>query len=259
MTNLNHYKWLSTVADYKSNRYQILMKTIIPAVLSFYLFLLPVDLLAQNQSMADNGSHLTITSNGEAMAPADIASMSINISINHENAARAFELHRERESFLAELLKELEFEDEQINYRPVTVRPNRQRDGDIHSSTTQQIRLQLNDIEMLGQLQVKLIQNGFDNFSGSLSSTQLEEASDEALRQAVDNAQKDAEILAMAAGRKLGSIISIGHRSDHNFRPAALGGAFEVRAMSDAGPSIQNFSQTVSVQKQVTIVFEMTD
>lgn len=235
------------------------MKTFITAVISLYFFLLPIDLLAQHQPVPVNGSQLTITSNGEAMVPADIASMSVNISISHENAERAFELHRERESFLAGLLEELEFEDEQINYRPITVRPNRQRDGEIHSSTTQQIQLQLNDIEMLGELQVTLIQNGFDNFSGSLSSTMLEEASDEALKQAVDNARKDAQILASAAGRNLGTIISIEHRSDQNYRPVALAEAFEVRAMSDAGPSMQNFSQMVSVQKQVTIVFEMTN
>lgn len=235
------------------------MKTVVSLVISLYLFLLPLNLMAQNQPMAENGSHLTITSNGEAVVPADIASMSINISVNDENAERAFELHRERESFLANLLKELEFEDEQINYRPITVRPNRQRDGDIHSSTTQQIRLQLNDIDMLGKLQVKLIQNGFDNFSGNLSSTMLEEASDEALKQAVSNARKDAEILAEASGKKLGSIVSIEHRSDQNYRPVALAEAFEVRTMGDAGLSMQNFAQTVSVQKQVTIVFEMMD
>ncbi|REL38017.1 DUF541 domain-containing protein [Rhodohalobacter sp. SW132] len=219
-------------------------------------------LLAANSVTAQNytDSHtLTIHSTGEANTPADIAFMSVNISINHEDADRAFELHRERESFLADLLKELEIEDDQINYRPATIRPNRQRDGEIHSVTSQQIRIQLDEIRMLGELQRTLIQNGFDNFSGNLSSTKMEEAGDEALREAVKNARKDAEILALASDREIGKIIRIEHSSDQPFRSASVSEAFQARAMSDSGPSMFDFSQTVSVQKRVTVIFELLE
>lgn len=233
----------------------------IVALLTFLSgLLLQVQTLEAQQSDSNEGeSQLSISATGETLAPADIAYMSINISINDEDADRAFELHRERESFLAGLLMDLDFDDEKINYQPITIRPNRQRDGDIHSITTQQIRLELDDIDMLGELQKVLIQNGFDNFSGNLSSTKLEEAGNEALRQAVSNARKDAEILAQAANKTLGRVISIDHTSDRTFRTTALAETFQVRAMNDSGPSMFDFSQTVPVQKRVSIVFELLD
>ncbi len=233
------------------------MKFLVFVTISFGS-LLHCQMLEAQQSFTNNDeSHLSISAIGETMAVADIAYMSINISINDEDADRAFELHRERESFLAGLLMDLDFEDDKINYQPITIRPNRQRDGEIHSITTQQIRLELDDIDMLGELQKILIQNGFDNFSGNLSSTKLEEAGNEALRQAVSNARKDAEILAQAANKTLGRVISIDHTSDRSFRPAALAETFDVRAMSDSGPSMFEFSQTVPVQKNVSIRFEL--
>ena len=221
-----------------------------------FLFLHVHEINAQNSSPYGSESQISISATGQAYVPADIAYMSINISINDEDAERAFELHRERESFLAELLQELDFDDDKIRYQPIAIRPNRQREGDIHSITSQQIRLELDEIDMLSELQITLIQNGFDNFSGNLSSTKIEEAGDEALRDAVNNARKDAEILALAAGKTLGGVITINHTSDHSFRAAAMAETFQARAM-DAGPSMFEFSQMVSVEKRITITFEL--
>lgn len=223
-------------------------------VLFFTLHLYEVN--AQNSSEVNDERHISISATGQAYVPADIAHMSINISISDEDAERAFDLHRERESFLAELLLELDFDEEKIRYQPITIRPNRQRDGDIHSVTSQQIRLELDEIEMLSELQITLIQNGFDNFSGNLSSTKLKDAADEALRNAVQNARKDAEILALAAGKILGGVKTINHTSDHSFRAAAMAETFQVRAM-DTGPSMFEFSQMVSVEKRITITFNL--
>jgi len=214
------------------------------------------EIRAQSPTAENNESLISISATGQVYVLADIAHMSINISISDENAERAFELHRERESFLAELLQELNFADEKIRYQPITIRPNRQRDGDIHSITSQQIRLELEEIEMLSELQIALIQNGFDNFSGNLSSTKIEDAGDEALRNAVNIARKDAEILALAADKTLGEVKSINHTSDYSFRPSAMAETFQMREM-DSGPSMFEFSQMVSVEKRITITFEL--
>jgi uncharacterized protein YggE len=224
--------------------------------LVLFLILNVQNLNAQNSSVVTDESYISISAAGQAYVPADIAHMSINISISDEDAERAFELHRERESFLAGLLQELDFDEDKIRYQPIAIRPNRQRDGDIHSVTSQQIRLELDEIEMLSELQITLIQNGFDNFSGNLSSTKIEDAGDEALRNAVQNARKDAEILALAAGKTLGDVITISHTSDHSFRGAAMAETFQARAM-DAGPSMFDFSQMVSAEKRITITFEL--
>lgn len=232
------------------------MKAFIVFILVLFLTLQAHEINAQNTPLENSEGQVSISATGQAYVPADIAHMSININISDEDAERAFELHRERESFLAELLQELDFDDEEISYQPITIRPNRQRDGDIHSVTSQQISLELDEIEMLSELQITLIQNGFDNFSGNLSSTKIESAGDEALRNAVQNARKDAEILALAADKTLGSVITIDHTSDQSFRAAAMAETFQVRAM-DSGPSMFEFSQMVSVEKRITIIFEL--
>jgi len=222
-------------------------------------FLLNCNSYAQQSSSSDIKSVLTISSTGEALAPVDRAMISINISLTDENAEVAFELHKERERFLAGLLSEMDLSDEKVNYQPVNIRPNQQRNGDIHSTTSQRVQLELEDFEQLSDLQIKLISNGFDNFSGNLTSSKLEEAGTEALQQAVKNARIDAEILAEAAGKTVGSVLSIDYSAESGFRPAARAEAFQLSAMSDAGPSLGDFAQTVPVSKRVQVVFELKD
>lgn len=216
---------------------------------------------AQQQSeSAQNGHKLSISATGEAVVPADIATMSINISIHAADADSAFMIHKKREQFLSTLLQELNFEDEQISYQPITIRPDRQRNGSIHSATSQRVQLQLSDIELLSELQMTLIQNGFDNFSGNLSSTKLEKAGNDALRLAISNARQDAEILADAAGKSIGNVVSIEHSSNISYRPASRSETVQaLSSMADMGPSMFDFSQTVRVQKRVSVIFELND
>src|SRR6056297_1387444 len=75
------------------------------------------------------GNYITISSTGEAVVPADIAILSITIGVSNPDAERAFELHKERESYLANLLTEMDFSDDKIRYEPISIRPERQRDG----------------------------------------------------------------------------------------------------------------------------------
>lgn len=201
---------------------------------------------------------ITISSSGEAMVPADFAVLSVNISVTNPDAERAFELHKERESFLASLLTELDLPDDKISYQPISIRPNRQRDGAVHSVTNQSIQFELDDFNQLSELQILLISNDFDNFSGSLASSQMEEAGSEALQQAVENARSDAEILARASSKTLGDVLWIQHTSDGGYRPAMVSEGFQLRS-ADYGPSLGDFSQTITVQKRIQIRFELLD
>lgn len=211
-----------------------------------------------NQSGELVGNYITISSTGEAIVPADIAYLSINISVSNPDAERAFELHKERESFLANLLTEMDFEDENISYEPISIRPDRQRDGAIHTATNQRIRLELENFEHLSELQIELISNEFDNFSGSLGSSQIERANRRALRQAVANARADAELLAEAAGKTIDQVLWIEHTSDRGYRPPVAFESAQLRTV-DYGPSLGDFSQTITVQKNIQIRFLMSE
>lgn len=237
------------------------MRTLISSflVLSIFTFLC-FDVNAQNNSESDvqDSDFITISSSGEALVPADFAILTINISVTNPDAERAFELHKERESFLANLLTELDLPDDKISYQPISIRPNRQRDEAVHSATSQSIQLELDDFDQLSELQVLLISNEFDNFSGSLASTQMEKANSEALKKAVENARADAEILAEASGKTLGNVLWIDHTSDGGYRPAMVSESLQFRA-ADSGPSLGDFSQTITVQKRIQIRFQLLD
>ncbi len=205
------------------------------------------------------GNYITISSVGEAVVPADIAYLTINIGVSNPDAERAFELHKERESFLASLLTEMDFEDDKISYEPISIRPDRQRDGAIHTATNQRIQLELENFDQLSELQIELISNGFDNFSGSLASTQIERANRSALRQAVANAKADAELLAEAAGKIIDQVLWIEHSSDRSYRPEVMSESIQLRGGGNIGPSLGDFSQTITVRKNIQVRFLMSE
>lgn len=237
------------------------MRHFLPLILSVvFITLFSTEIKAQNNhdTIHRTPNQITISSSGEAMVPADFAVLSINISETHEQPQKAFELHKERESFLANLLSELDLPDDKINYQPISIRPNRQRDGNVQTSTSQSVQFELDDFEQLSEIQLELISNGFDNFSGNLASTKMEEAASIALEQAIKNARSDAEVLAREAGKILGSVQSIHHSADGVHRPAVVAEGMQVRSM-DSGPSLGDFSQSITVQKRIEIRFELLD
>lgn len=214
---------------------------------------------ARQQTTPSGGdTYISVSATGEAIVPADMAILSVNVSITNEDAEHAFNLHKEREEFLAELLSSLELDDDQISYQPISIRPNRQRDGSTQTSTSQTVTMELTDFEQLSSVQVELISNGFDNFSGSLASSRMEEGSEEALKNAVENARNDAGILAMASGKSLGDVQNIEYASDRVYRPAALTETVRLQS-ADYGPSLGDFSQTITVQKRIQIRFELSE
>jgi len=234
------------------------MRSTLLTILLFFIAIGTAHTQAISTSGGLAGNYITISSTGEAVVPADIAILSITIGVSNPDAERAFELHKEREAYLANLLTEMDFSDDKIRYEPISIRPERQRDGAVHTATNQRIRLELEDFEQLSELQVELISNEFDNFSGSLASTQIERANRQALRQAVSNARADAELLADAAGKSIDQVLWIDHSSDRGYRQPVTFETAQLRS-ADYGPSLGDFSQTITVQKNIQIRFLMKD
>jgi len=201
-------------------------------------------------------STITIGSSAEVLVPADVINLSVTIGITADNAEKAFQRHKEQESYLAGLLQQLNIDEEVISYQPMSIRPNRQRDGSIHTSTSQRISVKMEDFDVFMDVQKKLIDNGFDNFSASFYSTEFEEGGKEALTKAIELARNDAQIMAEAAGSRLGKVVKINH-GESDYRPA-LRTEYSAAMLTD-GPSMMDFAQTISVRKNVIVVFELLD
>ncbi|MEX0660989.1 MAG: SIMPL domain-containing protein [Balneolaceae bacterium] len=227
---------------------------IVRTLFTLILALISLQLFAQSHS--DNSPKISISSSAEVYVPVDLVNFSINISISEIEADKAFQIHKEREAYLARLLTDMDIDEENISYQPIAIRPNRQRDEEIHTITNQRIDVELSDLSQLNEMQRLLINNKFDNFSGSFSSTKIAEAEELALEKAVEKARHDAEILAKASGKSLGSVKSIDYASDVGFKTTM--NAEMVRSSYDS-PSMSDFAQTIPVEKRINIVFELLE
>lgn len=198
---------------------------------------------------------ISVGASAEVLVPADMVNLSVTIGITAESAEQAFTRHNEQESYLAGLLHQLNIDEEMISYQPMSIRPNRQRDGTIHTNTSQRISIKMEDFDTFLDVQKKLIDNGFDNFSSSFYSTEIEKGGKEALAKAVEYAREDALIIASAAGRSLGKVVKVEHMSQESPSPASRT-EFSAAMLADSH-SLMDIAQTITVRKHVMVIFKL--
>ncbi|PWN06871.1 SIMPL domain-containing protein [Rhodohalobacter mucosus] len=208
-----------------------------------------------NTTGADE-SKIVIDATGMSTAAADRITFQINLSRFHENAQTAFNRHKELERYLTDLLLDKGIEDERIQANPISISPRRYSEGQGYE-TRQRVTVELDDIGEFEQMQVDLIENGFDNFSGAFGSSEQEEAVEEAIANAVETAQRKARILAQAAGKQLGGVIGIEHTSTRGpiYRES---GALAMSATADDGGMLQ-FQTTIPVRENVRVIFRLAN
>ncbi len=208
------------------------------------------------QSEADD-SQVTVSATGEAYVTADLIQFQVNITQFNQDARQAFENHKEQENFLTELLLEEGVADSNITANPISISYiNRYNNtGERGYETQQHIMIVLDDVSQFEAMQIKLIENGFTNFSGSFTAKNLADASDEALQSAVQEARRKAELLAEASGKEISDVITINY---HSSRPyAARSSSMEMAAFDAGNGSMLQFERTIPVQENVTIVFKL--
>jgi uncharacterized protein YggE len=202
---------------------------------------------------------LSVMAEGTVELPADIIQFDINLNAEAKSPQAAYQLHKEREEVLVNLLKEFEVDESDINFQPVAISKARHYDRPQEEETTyqtsQMIRLTLQDFNAYEQIQIGLIEHGFDNFSGYFKSSKETEGQNKALREAVRKARENARIIADEAGVQLGSIARIQYRDQQN-RPMQyrLAGA----AMESADGLMQ-YDQVVMVTATIQVDFSIIE
>lgn len=211
---------------------------------------------AQNiERNSGSKSTITIDAVGEVSVPADQIRFQINLVQFDENARTAFSRHKELEEFLTGLIKEEGIASENIRTEPVSIRPAQrgQRGEERGFETSQQVSLVLDDIDQFENMQLLLVENGFDNFSAQFGSSKMKDAEEDALANAIESARTEAGILAEAAGLTLGEIVSIQHGSTPPqpfYRSMAMN-----EEMAYSGGSLLDFEQFIPVKKNVWVQF----
>ena len=187
--------------------------------------------------------------------------ISININAEEKTPEAAFDTHKKREAVLASLLKEFDIKEESINFEPIRInkRTNyNNRQEEVTVNTNQQVSVSFSDFEIYEKIQVSLIENGFDSFNGSFSSSELEEGKDKALVSAIQQAKEKATFIAQQSGVTLGNIQTINY-SEHqvNYPPMAM--EADVGRFKSESASMMDFAQTVSVTSTISINFEIVE
>lgn len=226
-------------------------------ILIFLLLATACGTTAQTSSShnPDNRGTIVIDATGHESAPADQIIFHINLSQFHENAQSAFDTHKQRERYLTDLLIEKGFDRDAINANPISISPRRYS-NERGFETNQSISVKLNDINLFENMQVELIKNGFDNFSGRFSSSEEEQARRTALGNAVDEARKNAQILARASNQRVGKVLNIEFTTSSSpiYREAS---AMAMSAPEDGG--MLQFQTTIPIQQNVRVTFQLVD
>ncbi|MBO6571066.1 MAG: SIMPL domain-containing protein [Balneola sp.] len=195
------------------------------------------------------------------LIPADLIIFSININAEEKTPEAAFDTHKKREAVLASLLKEFDIKEESINFEPIRInkRTNyNNRQEEVTVNTNQQVSVSFSDFEIYEKIQVSLIENGFDSFNGSFSSSKLEEGKDKALVSAIQKAKERAAFIAEQSGVKLGEITTINY-SEHQVNYPPMFMEADMGRFKSEAPSMMDFAQTVSVTANISIVFQIED
>lgn len=219
------------------------------------LFTAPVN--AQHPSSEDGA--LSITATGEIQLPADQIQFHININAEADTPQQAYELHQQREEVLVDLLHKFDIADEDIRYEPIAISKHQSYNRDPGEKpvyrTQQTVMVTLRDFDAYEQIQVALIENDYDNFSGSFSSTRLKEGQDQALREAIRQARRKAELMAEAADVTLGPVRELSY--SHQPPQPVSRNTYAVKAESDAGSLLQ-YQQQVVVTATVTVRYALS-
>lgn len=213
-------------------------------LLIFFFLTLPV--FAQTPTV-------TVDATGEVQLPADLVIFEINITVTGHNPKTVFQAHKKREETLAALIHEKGIQAENLQFQPMNIRSIRNQREVIEYRSSQHVSLTLDDFELFEEMQLFLIENGFDSFRGHFSSEEMEEGTEEALKLAMENARRKAEIIASSLNASISGIVSV----EHSASPISRRYEMEQGMMRADGSSLMEFEQNISVTSSVKVTYEI--
>jgi uncharacterized protein YggE len=165
--------------------------------------------LAQAQ---DQGPPTRIVSigQGSVMAMPDGASLAVSVQTRSRRATEAAEENATRMQRVLEALRSAGFGDA-LATTGYSLRPNYDRNTGIEAyDATNGVRVQLQDVGRAGEIIDLAIGAGANRIGSiSFSTSEQNDARHEALAMAVARAREDAEVMAVAAGGRLGALLEV--------------------------------------------------
>lgn len=220
-------------------------------VLSLFIITSPV--FGQENQTIDVRSKATVK------VPADRIVFNIKINSEADKPQKAFELQKKQEQMLIDLLKKHQIDEKNIQFHPISItKINRHKeDAEPKIQTSQDVSLTLSDFDKYEQIQLSLVDKGFDEFNGHFISSKLEKARDEALVKAMEQARSKAELIAKQGNLTLDGIKNINVTSNNNPRPVLQNNYASASLKTDS--MISEYEQTVSISSSVNLQYYFTN
>jgi uncharacterized protein len=201
----------------------------------------------------------TVTTNGtgETVAAPDTAEMYFGATVQSDDAKDALSRANESAQAITAAVKDAGVASEDIQTANVSVYPEQNYDGPTPVITgyraSIQVRVKVRDIEQIGEVIGAASDAGANEIGGP--SFMLEEdadATNEAIELAIEDARNRAKVMAKAAGKQLGEIISV---SETGATTPFYRGA--VAESMDAASAVAIEPGQLDISTTVTVVFEL--
>ncbi|HLR26359.1 MAG TPA: SIMPL domain-containing protein [Fodinibius sp.] len=204
---------------------------------------------------AQENQTITINSRASVEVPADRIAFNIQINAEADGPQEAFDLQKKREQMLIELLKKHQIKEENIQFDPISISKINQHRKEVEQKirTRQEVTLSITDFSKYEQIQLSLIDNGFDEFNGQFKSSEAEQARDDALIEALEEARRKAELIANQSGLTLKGVKSIDYSNHAGPRPVAM--RDYVATAKESNSMISEYDQTVSISAAVSVQY----
>jgi len=193
-----------------------------------------------SKSSDETARQLSVSGNGKVYLTPDIAYIYIGVQSKSENVGDALNDNNTKSQSVASALNELGVDSKDIQTSAFNIYPQQQygQNGEVTKTeyvVENTVNVTVRDLTKMGQLLDTVVRSGANSINGiSFDVTNRDSAVTEARQKAVDDARKQAEELAAAAGVKLGKLTSISVYVNNTATPMynAKGGA-----MMDAAAS----------------------
>lgn len=201
----------------------------------------------------------TVTTNGtgKTVAAPDTAEMYFGAAVQSEDAKDALSRANDVATAITAAVKDAGVAPEDIQTANVSVYPEQSYDGPEPVITgyraSIQVRVKVRDIERIGEVIGAASDAGANEIGGpSFMLDEDDEATNEAIELAIEDARSRAEVMARAAGKQLGEIISV---SETGASAPFYRGA--VAESMDAASAVAIEPGQLDISTTVTVVFEL--
>lgn len=229
-----------------------------------YLFLITLIMLAATAS-AFGESKITVNGTGEVRISADTAVISLGVNARDKDVLKAQQKVNEtinavRQTMIEQGMKEENINTEYINIHAIYDYQNDQEQLAAYEASST-LAIKVTEMESVGSLIDAAFSAGANTLNGiSFSASDTEDAETEAMKNAVENAKRKAEVLAQASGMEITGIETISENGVYSYENSIGNvygrGMMEMASAKDSSTVVQAAKLIVNATISITFSAE---